>query len=147
MAQTAFVGVQWQPLDLIDEAKMDDLANSVQWVHDNTPRAKYRQGHASSRTQGVKILSGKKQFPKMPKKDSHTYSINFGNFFSSGCRPMITTGVNSSTQNNIFVTFRGFKDVMPDHNGMYLEIQVGEANGEKSKINETMHIHYIAVGY
>lgn len=147
MAISEFVGTTWQPLDLIDETKMDDMANGIQWVHDNTPRAKVDIGSGGARSIGVKIASGRVTVPRNMKKDADTVPARFGGFFSPGCSPTITTGIASPMQTNIFVTFRGLSRLQPDHNGMTIEIEVGEKDGEKTKIRRSFQVHWIALGY
>jgi len=147
MAVTPFVATQWQPLDLLDESKMDDMSNGIQFVHDNTPRARFNVGSQYSRAQGIKIASGRKTIPRNMKKDQDTVSVNFGNFFTQGCSPLVTTGVMSPMQTNIFVTFRGLSRLEPDHNGMHIEIEIGEKDKVKSKIRRTFAVHWMAMGW
>lgn len=148
MAVTPFVATQWQPLDLLEESKMDDMANGIQFVHDNTPRARFNVGSSYSRAQGVKIASGRVSVPRDMKKDRDTKTVNFGNFFTAGCSPLVTTGIMSPQQANIFCVFRGLTRVEPDHNGMVIEIQIGEtANKAVPKIRRSFAVHWIAMGW
>lgn len=147
MAVTSFVGVQWQPLDIIDETKMRRMSDNIQYVHDNTPRTLWNAGKANARKQGIKIISGRGTIAKAPKKSNARVTVGFGNFFSPGCQPQITTGIMSPVQQNIFCTFRGRNRLEPDHNGVILEIEIGEKDKEKSRIARTFAVHYIAMGY
>lgn len=147
MAVSPFVATQWQPLDLLDESKMDDMANGIQYVHDNTPRARFNVGSAYGRSQGIKIASGRKSIPRNMKKYQDSVTVNFGNFFTAGCSPLVTTGVMSPMQSNIFATFRGLSRVEPDHNGMVLEIEIGQKEAAKPKIRRSFAVHWIAMGW
>lgn len=151
MAVSPFVGVQWQPLDLIDETKMDDMANGIQFVHDNTPRVKVGIGSSYARAQGVKIAAGKVTIPKNNKKHEHSEPVDFGNFFSTGSIPNVTTGIQSKRQQNIFVTFQGMNERQaPDHNGMRINIEIGEQAGKsnsKNKIQSTFAVHWMAMSW
>lgn len=151
MAITPFVGVQWQPLDLIDEAKMDDMSNAIQFVHDNTPRVKVGVGSGAARSQGVKIAAGRVTFARNANKSEASASVDFGNFFSSGCIPLITTGVQSKVQQNIFCTFQGWNDRQaPDQRGMLINIEIGEQAGKsqsKNKIQRSFQVHWMAMGW
>lgn len=150
MAVSPFVGVQWQPLDLLDQSKMDAMANGIQYVHDNTPRARVGVGSGAARDQQVKIAAGRVQIPRNTKKDSHTEPVWFGNFFSSGCAPLVTLGVQSKMQNNIYAVFEGIDKQAPDQRGMRITIEIGETAGkanEKDKIRRSFQVHWIAMGW
>lgn len=147
MAVSPFVATQWQPLDLLEETKMDDMANGIQFVHDNTPRARFNVGSSYSRAQGIKIASGRVTIPRNMKKDQDSVTVNFGNFFTAGCSPLVTTGIMSPVQNNIYCTFRGLTRLEPDHNGMRIEIEIGDKDKEKSKIRRSFAVHWQAMGW
>lgn len=147
MAATSFVGVQWQPLDIIDDDKMRQLSDNIQYVHDETPRALFNAGRAGGRKQGVKIASGYATIPRAPKKAAASVTVGFASFFSPGCRPKITTGIMSPTKQNIYVTFRGRNKLEPDSTGVIFEVEIGEKDKEKSRIGHSFAIHWIAMGY
>ena len=150
MAVSPFVGVQWQPLDLLDQSKMDAMANGIQYVHDNTPRARVGVGSGAARDQQVKIAAGRVQIPRKPKDDNHTEPVWFGNFFSGGCAPLVTLGVQSRLQRNIYTTFEGIDKQAPDQRGMRINVEVGETAGkanDKDKIRRTFQVHWMAMGW
>ncbi len=151
MAVTPFVAVQWQPLDLIDETKMDDMANAISWVQNNTPRARAEVAGGGVREQNLRIAAGRVQFPRAPNKHEAAESVNFGGFFNTGCRPLITTGIQSKLQQNIGCTFQGFDDKqIVDHRGMRINIEILEQAGKsnsKNKIQRTFQVHWIAMGW
>ena len=155
MAIAPFVGVQWQPLDLIDESKMDDMSNAIKFVHDHTPRARVDVVGVGARTQNLKIAAGRVTIPRDPKKDQHTVSVDFAGFFSAGCAPIITTGVQSKNQQDIFATFNGWNDKQqPDHRGCQIQIEIGGDEGggkagkkKQGKIRNTFQVHWMAMGY
>ena len=154
MAVAPFVGVQWQPLDLIDESKMDDMSNAIQFVHDNTPRARMQIPGAGGRTQGLKIAGGRVTIPRNGKKDQHVEPVDFAGFFTAGCQPIVTLGCQSKNQQDIFHTFYGLDRTQVDHRGMNISIEVGgeEGGGKKGKkkqgkIRNTFQVHWIALGY
>src|SRR5690349_8715659 len=129
MAIAPFVGVQWQPLDLIDESKMDDMSNAIQFVHDNTPRARVEVPGAGGRTQGLRIAGGRVTIPRNGKKDQHVEGVLFAGFFTGGCSPIVTLGVQSKNQQDIFHTFYGLDAAAVDHRGMNISIEVGGEEG------------------
>lgn len=148
MAVTAFVGVQWQPLDLIDDNKMSQMANGIQHVYDNTPRAQYHTGSQYQRNQGIKIASGRVTIPKQVKKSADRKRVNFNGFFTAGCQPHITTGIMSPTQRNFWVIFEGITRLEPDHNGFDIVIEVGEKPGKNNDtIKNTFAVHWIGLGW
>ena len=152
MAFTPFVGVSWHPLDLIDESKMDDMSNNIQYIHNNTPRASVALPGADSgaRAENIKIVAGRALIPKKGGANTHTESVGFRGEFSSNCAPIITTGIQSKNQQNIYVTFTGHNGNRPDANGLKIHVEIGEqagASASKNKITSGFQVHWIAMGF
>jgi hypothetical protein len=135
-------------MDLLSDWGFDQLTSNIQALHDYTPRARYTAANIA-REEQVKIASGRIIIPKQGKKTEASAHVRFGGFFTAGCQPNISTGVNARAQNNIYCTFRGIpgSGLLPDHNGMQIDILIGEEDGEKKKIAAPFYVHWTAMGY
>lgn len=149
MASTPYRAVSWEPLDLVGDDKMDQLANNIQYVYENTPRIKYTTPEGIRRFEGIKIASGRVVIPKKPKSDAASIAVRFGNFFSPGCEPNVTTGLNLPVHIPVTVSFRGFEGtgLIPDHNGFQINVKVNESKKDKDNISRSFLVHWSAQGY
>ena len=146
MATTPFKSVQWSPGELIGEDKMDDLGSNQTWLRDNTPRAFYTFPGGARRDTGIKIAAGRVLIPPGT-GDSASATVRFNNFFSSGCNPIITTGVNASFNRRIFCVFNGFGDLQPDHTGFQVYVNVAAELAKFDSIQSRFWVTWQALGY
>ena len=150
MAIKGYKAITWEPQDLLSDWAFDQMTQNIQLIHDFTPRGRYTAAHQGiSREEGVKIASGRIIIPKQGKKNEASEGVRFGNFFTAGCQPNVSIGINSRNQQNIYCTFRGIPGtgLLPDHNGMQVDILIGEEDGEKKKIAAPFYVHWTAMGY
>lgn len=144
-----FRAFSWQPIDLLSQDYLNTVNGNIQALHNYMPRTAYggEEGTIAYR-QSVKILSGRKLIaPTGKKKDSRDVNVQFASFFSGGCRPNISTGINANIQNNIYVTFSGNGSLLPDNTGMTIHVQVAKEADEKSHLARRIFVHYNAIGY
>jgi hypothetical protein len=154
MAITGYRAITFEPSDLLSDWVLDQMNSNIQALHDYTPRAKYtatERGVSTgiNREEQIKIASGRVLIPKQGKKNEASESVNFRGFFTNGCQPNVSLGVNSRQQQNIYCTFSGLPGhgLLPDHNGFTVHILIGEEDGEKKKIARPFYVHWVAMGY
>ena len=152
MAIQGYRALSFEPSDLLSDWAFDQLTSNIQALHDYTPRSLYtagNQGGGVSREQNIKIASGRVIIPKQGKKNEASVGVRFRGFFTAGCQPNVALGINSRNQQNIYATFRGIPGtgLLPDHNGMQIDILIGEEDGEKKKIVQPFYVHWTAMGY
>lgn len=146
MATTPFRAVNFQADETLTEDILDQLATNQVWLYDNTPRAVYTYG-ALRRNEGIRIVSGR-QLIGATKKNNNSASVRFGNFFSSGCNPNITTGIVSAAQRKFFVTMTGIGTPYPDNRGFNLYVYLDAPAGKKQpRITRNIYIPWTAIGY
>lgn len=150
MAIRGYRAITFEPLDLLSDYAMDQLTSNIQALHDYTPRASYTVATQNiRREENVKLASGRVIIPKQGKKTEENAPVRFGGFFTPGCQPNVTLGINARAQQNIYAVFRGFQGtgLLPDHNGFQVHILIGEEKGEKAKIAQPFYVHWHAMGY
>ena len=126
---------------------MDQLANNVQWLFENTPRAMYTLPSGLRRVEGVRMSAGRVLIPRRTKSDTASATVRFGNFFSSSCEPIITTGIVTTHQRKIFVIINGIGRLNPDHTGFQVEVEVAAEGKKKDKIANSFYVTWQALGY
>lgn len=147
MTATPYRAVSWQPNELITEGKLDQLANNAQWLFENTPRANYR-GHGVRKADGIRIACGLIPMPAN-KTAAAEGSVYFGNFFNTGCRPIITTGLISPVQKQFFISINGLgnSNTHPDNNGFQAHIRLNIQPNHAQNITKTVYVTWQAMGY
>lgn len=127
------------------ETKMDQIGSNLQWLYDNMPRANYNAFNVNQRT-GVKILAGLAVMP--PDRDGATgKTVYFGDVFSVGCRPVVTTGLVTDSARRIHVTLDGIGTVYPDHRGFQVHAYADAYSTKNNKFTKTWYVAWHAIGY
>lgn len=139
--------LHFEPMDILSDDVMDRLSANIQAVHDYTPRALWTASN-TRHSFGIKIASGRKLITKQAGNEV-AIEVSFAGFFSPGCQPNITTGINARMQQNLYCTFSGRPGagLTPNNDGMIVHLQVAKEDGEKKKIARNVWIHWIAMGY
>lgn len=145
MTATPYVSVYWNDPDPMSTDKLNQMANNEQWLFENTPRVFYNASGAT-RSSGVKILAGMATIAASQTPNA-TGSVNFGTFFSTGCVPIITTGILSYPRGRITCAVRGIGTFWPDNRGFEVRIGSTEEIYANDKIDATVYINYIAIGW
>lgn len=145
MASTVFKVVSWSPNDVITDEKLGAMVNNDQWLKDNMVRGKY-SGHGVNRDTGVRLLSGLALITSR-KSASATKSVSFGNYFTEGCKPIVTTGIVSGSQRQIYDTIDGPGNAgHPTRDGFQVHVYV-ESKNKKKKISRNFYVSWHALGY
>lgn len=145
MASKAFVAVSWSPNQLIDEDSLDQMNNNIVYLRDQGVDGLYQHGGGGGTTTGIKILCGRLAVPARRSDNAHL-SVHFRNFFTANSAPVITTSINSPTQNPVFLVIAGLGKAIPDHRGFRAHIQVEYPSKQADRIRH-MWVHWIAMGY
>lgn len=143
----SFKAVNWTPNEMIGEAKSDQVAANADWLYRNTPRAIYTLPGGLRRSEGVKIAAGRVIIGRRPKSDSATATVRFGNFFSSRCEPIITTGVIAEHQTKIFCVVNGIGRLNPDNQGFNVEVNIAAGVKKNDNIARSFYVAWQAMGY
>lgn len=123
---------------------MDQLASNTQWLFDNMPRARYT-AHGVRQNEGVKIAAGLCLIPASDMARANR-EVTFGDFFSVGCQPVVTTGI-VATQRRIHATIDGIGQLHPDHRGFQVHIYMDIPNEENNFIARNFYVSWHAIGY
>ncbi len=142
----SFKAINWTPSEAIGEAKMDAMTHNAEWLYLNTPRGIYTTSGGLRRVEGVRIACGRVLVAKR-KSDSATVQVRFGNFFSTRCDPIVTTGVVSDAQTQIFCVVSGIGQLLPDSRGFNAGVNVAAEAEANDKISESFYVTWQAMGY
>lgn len=145
MASTPFKVISWAPLDPITDEKLDAMVSNDNWLRDNMVRGTY-DAHNVKRTEGLRMASGLALIPS-GKNASASRSVSFGSFFSESCNPIVTTGIVSSSQRQIYATIDGpGSKPHPTRDGFQVHVFV-ESNAKGKKISRNFYVSWHALGY
>ena len=145
MASTPFKVVSWAPLDPITDEKLDAMVSNDNWLFDNMVRARYG-ANGVSRDTGIRIASGLALITS-GKSAEKSRSVTFGNYFSDSCKPVVTTGIVSGSQRQIFATIDGpGSNPQPTRDGFQVHVHEN-SNNKKKKISRNFYVSRHALGY
>jgi hypothetical protein len=142
---TEYTPVSWAPNDPITTEKLNTMVANTQLLFERTPKTLYN-AHGIVKDKGVKIFSAKVTMPAGTTANSWA-RVYFGNFFSVGCQPVITIGVNAYGQTRYHHNFSGVGPVTPDHRGVDVRIQADEINPANNKVSKALYMNIIAIGW
>ena len=139
----------FKPLQFNDEplykAKMNQLADNVQYVYENMPTVQYDA--YVKKTNGVKILAGIASGG--PTGISYArVQVYFGNFFTAGCKPVVVASTQPSGNRWRYITaVKGLSTIAPDHTGLNFIIGADAWGSSPNIIDERVYVHWIAIGW
>lgn len=126
--------------------KLNQMAQNEQHLYENMPKLNFNT-YGVKRTSGVKIMAAIAIVPGTTSTAS-AMTFNFGTFFSPGCKPVITTGIQPTQttrwRNHAVIT--GISGFAPDHRGFKMFVMANEPSGSTNTIGTT-YVHFIAVGW
>ena len=147
MASVSFKNVTWGTGDHFWKGKLSQMAQNDQWLFENTPKIRYNAWNVS-KDGGVKITAGIVFIPKQNSR--HVIAtVNFGSFFSPGCKPVVTIGSNNlSGWANCHYNLIGLAGTsVPDHRGFRIRAIVVDPTPAQNKFTAGIYYHWMAVGY
>lgn len=142
-----FKAVNWTPNEKVGEAKMGQMSDNATYLYENTPRAVYTLPGGLTRQEGVKLVSGRVLIAKKMDSDSTSARVRFGNFFSTRCEPLITTGIIAEHQVRIFCVINGIGQLHPDHRGFNVQINIAANKPKHDKVKKSFYVAWQAMGY
>lgn len=145
MASTPFKVVSWAPLDPITDEKLDAMVSNDNWLRDNMMRGRYGANGVTRET-GLRIASGLALITS-GKAASKSRNVSFDTFFSESCKPIVTTGIVSASQRQIYATIDGpGNKPQPTRDGFQVHVFVN-SKSKKKKISRNFYVSWHALGY
>lgn len=145
MASTPFKVISWAPTDPITDEKLDAMVSNDNWLRDNMMRGQYGANGVTRET-GIRMASGLALITS-GKAASKSRSVSFGTYFSESCKPIVTTGIVSSSQRQIYATIDGpGNKPQPTRDGFAVHVFVNSKN-KKKKISRNFYVSWHALGY
>jgi hypothetical protein len=136
--------LSWSPLDTITADKLNDMVNNDNLLQENMVRG-YYNGLVKKDT-GIRIAAGLVVVTAR-KSNVASVPVTFGDFFSAGCNPIVTTGANATSQRQIYVTIDGpGSAILPDRTGFSAVAWV-DSTSKTKKITHSFYISWIALGW
>lgn len=140
-----FKVISWAPLEPITDEKLDAMVSNDNYLRDNMVTGQYG-GYSVKRTTGIRVLTGLVTITAS-KTNTQSRSVSFGNYFSQACRPIITTGVISTSQRMIFPTIDGpGTQAHPTRDGFQVHVYV-DSTAKKKKITRNFYVSWHAIGF
>lgn len=146
MAAKPYAPQSWTDNEPLLLEKLNAMTNNDQFLFENMPTL-YYNGHGIKKTAGTKILTAAVSIAPNSKSGNGANTFYFGNFFSSGCRPFVIASINSYPQGRFHLNTRGIGTFWPDHRGFEIRISADELNAKNNKINATVWVPFIAIGW
>ena len=146
MAAKPYASQSWSDNEPIFTDKLNAMTNNDQYLFENMPTL-YYNGHGVKKTAGTKIMTAAVAISPNSKSPNGMATFYFGNFFSSGCQPLVIASVNSYPQGRYHLSTRGIGTFWPDHRGFELRIAADELNVKNNKISATVWCPFIAIGW
>lgn len=141
-----FKAVNWTPTELIGQAKIEQLADNAEWLFNNIPQGHYTLPGGLARNEGLKIATGSALITKR-KSDTASVTVRFADFFSTGCQPIVTTGIVAQGQTQIFCTINGIGKLQPDDTGFQAWVNIAAENKKNDAITRSFYVNWQAMGY
>ncbi len=146
MPATPFKVISWSPDEPIDDYKLDAMNSNDNWLRQVMVRGQYR-ANGVYRDEGIRLASGLALITAR-KASTAAVNVNFGQYFSDGCKPVVTTGIVSRAQRQIFVTVDGpGSQWLPSRDGFQVHVAVIAAKKANKKISRNFYVAWHAVGY
>lgn len=145
MSALPYKAVSWGD-EYLSTEKLNQMTSNDQWLYENMPKMNFNT-YGVKKTTGVKVMAAICIVPASTASSSSA-TFNFGTFFSPGCKPVITTGV-QITQNTRWrnhAVIAGLSSYTPDHRGMKISLLANELSAAYNSIRTT-YVHFIAVGW
>jgi hypothetical protein len=148
MAVSQFQDLSWGPDEPLDMDKLNAMVGNERYLAAHMPKLSFSSYGGITKDAGVKIACGVVTVP--PKKE-HTQSVtvNFGSFFTEGCKPIIATGIMSYGNGRVHCIVHSHtnQNYVPDHRGFIAKVQTNELRDKWNYFWKTMYINWIAMGY
>lgn len=146
MAATPFKVISWSPNEPITDEKLDAMVSNDNWLKTKMVQGNY-SAYNKKRDEGLRIAGGLALITSRKAANAQK-SVGFNDFFSPGCRPIVTTGIVSKSQRQIFVTVDGpGNQLHPTKDGFQVFVHVDAWDKKNKKISRNFYVSWIALGY
>jgi hypothetical protein len=146
MAAKPYASQSWTDNEPLLLEKLNAMTNNDQYLFENMPTM-YYNAHGVKKTAGTKIMSAAMSVGATSSSTFNSGTFYFGNFFSSGCRPMVIASIISTPQYRLHVAVRGIDTFWPDQRGFRATVSANELNAKANKIKATVWVPFIAIGW
>lgn len=144
---SSFKSVSWTDDDDILTDKLNQMASNEDYLNDHLPDVTYG-AYGIVRTDGIKMKAGVVSFTP------NTYitqsrGVHFGNFFTVGCKPIITVTLATTSNYRCHITIKSLTSgvLVPDHTGFICYLNNDPLTATSNNFPTTNHVHWIALGY
>jgi hypothetical protein len=142
MSVSEYAPVTWSDGDGMDTVKLQQMVDNTRILYENTPSMQINS-HGVVKESGLRIFATTVQMPTSSENNVKK-TIYFGNFFSPGCKPIVTIGFNVNVHKKMYANFNGLSDThWVDHRGMDIFCRSEMAVGFKFPTN----VNVIAIGW
>lgn len=115
---TQWKPVSWVPNEDITSDKLNTMADNLEYLRQKQVGARY-SAFGVNTEDNLKIISGVSYVPGNAKGPTCTINVSFGNAFSNGCKPVVTTSCYSEVRRYMMITVQALTGTarMPDNTG------------------------------
>jgi hypothetical protein len=126
--------------------KLNAVVNNTNWLKEHLPEMAFEH-EGIKKDVNLKWLAGSALL-QPTQAWSLTAEVRFGNYFSTGCRPILMTALHGYPQTGVVHTTYGIGDQRtPDNRGFAVYIVPYDRSGFNSKIMHPINISYLAIGW
>lgn len=137
--------VSWSPGEVMTSQKMNQMAERDEYLKETKVTGHYWGDPL--RSKGVVILAGIATVPGA-KGDRNRVPVRFPKTFSGSCRPIITTGMISPSQAQVFINISGLgSTAFPTSNGFDIHAVMSSAYPAAKRKLAKLYVPWQAVGY
>lgn len=149
MAVNEFQDLSWVGDEPIDTDKLNAMVNNTKFVNQRLPKMSFQSYGGIQKDKGLKIACGVVTVPPRKNARDQSVTVNFGSFFTEGCKPIITTGIMSYGNGRVHVIVHSQtgQNFVPDHRGFIAKVFVNELSADWNYFWKTMYINWHAIGY
>ncbi len=143
-----FKDVMWGDDDIIDPAKLNDMASNDRFLLERVLPARYTAYGQINKSDGIKIASGIINFAPSASRFMMK-DIYYSGYFSEGCRPSIqaTCAITDTHRTFCVIQAIGTGILRPDHNGFRVVLHADPLAETKTYFPTVVHVHWMAIGY
>lgn len=142
-----FQDVSWADDEDVTADKLNQMCSNDKHLLEQTVPHLYR-AYGITKVGGLKIAGGIVTLgPNAGREMSH--DVNFGNFFSIGCRPVVQVTFATPQRFRVWAVIKGLgpNNHQPDRNGFTVVVNSGAPDEVKNHFPTGQHIHWMALGY
>ena len=145
MTATPYKALTWGD-EPITSTKLAQMANNDQWLFENMVNGFYN-GAGVVKAGSIRVYGGRVAFPAA-NTSVQVKEVYFGGRFSSGCSPVISTGLTGGVWSRKQTLIQGLngKDV-PDSTGFKLTVSVWEPTIYSNTFRSACYVDFVAIGW